>query len=231
MAASYSSIRRSRRLALLLVIVIAPISTARFDRRACDEERKQWFEACKPKDPQQQEQEQEQEQEQLHFAIAFTGHLRAFMTDDIIATSLRVHLVQPLLRQRVSPWLFAHVKIAEHNRVVAPRAAMIKKLSSLGARSNVAEDLEVIDFEEGCRRDADTGETFCHPTAEELCSGSGSHDHHDHHNNHDYHQQYRRRALLTRAMKVHACLDQNYATYRALELVRRAEEREGIRFR
>ena len=103
MAASYSSIRRSRRLALLLVIVIAPISTARFDRRACDEERKQWFEACKPKDPQQQEEEQEQEQEQLHFAIAFTGHLRAFMTDDIIATSLRVHLVQPLLRQRVSP--------------------------------------------------------------------------------------------------------------------------------
>ena len=45
----------------------------------------------------------QQEEQTTHFAIALTGHVRSFMSDPLVATSLRLNLVQPLLRQRITP--------------------------------------------------------------------------------------------------------------------------------
>jgi hypothetical protein len=39
-----------------------------------------------------------------------TGHTRAFMTDEIISTSLRKNFVQALQRQNGTAYLVAHVK-------------------------------------------------------------------------------------------------------------------------
>ena len=43
-------------------------------------------------------------------ALALTGHTRAFMTDEIISTSLRENFVQALQRQNGTAYLVAHVK-------------------------------------------------------------------------------------------------------------------------
>ena len=43
-------------------------------------------------------------------ALALTGHTRAFMTDEIISTSLKKNFVQALERQNGTAYLVAHVK-------------------------------------------------------------------------------------------------------------------------
>lgn len=76
----------------------------------------------------------QQEEQTTHFAIALTGHVRSFMSDPLVATSLRLNLVQPLLRQRITPWLLAHVKLAAFLGMSSTADDVKRALTSLGAQ-------------------------------------------------------------------------------------------------
>ena len=107
-------------------------------------------------------------------------------------------------------------KVTEHLRQKAPMQAIFSRFRSLGARWN-NEDVEILDFD-SCPRDLRlNGEPFCHPRI--RCSV-----------NHSSLVNYTRRNLLGRAMKYHSCVDQNFANFRVLQLIRNVERREGLTF-
>ena len=194
---------RALPLPLLLLLVLGG-TNAKMNYDKCEAARARWSASCGGLP--------DHAMNGTNVVLLLVGHTRAFMTDRIISTSLRVNVIERLKNQNISPWLAAHVKMQAHNKHVTSVANITERLKSIGARTKVDEDIEVVDYA-SCRRDlAHGGETYCHDPLRCPADASATAS----------------RRLSPRSLNLHACLDQQFSHFRVLQMLRRLEAREGF---